>query len=365
MATARTSSKGTQTQDPSAILEVESLTLRLGGKPILQDIQLRIAAGELLLLIGPSGSGKSTLLRAVAGLETVTSGRISLLGTQLDDGAGNSVRPERRRMAMVFQDHALWPHLRVIENVALVIPGRDSQKQAMALLERMGIAALAQRRPHQISGGQRQRVGLARALAVEPALVLMDEPLSSLDVELREQLRMEILRWLQELGISALVVSHDPDDFWRLAHRVVALAHGKVVQVGSPKQLFQEPAIPWIARFTGALGPLPALSQGGYLYLGPLKLPFPGGDASPREGIVYYRPEGLRVAEQSQGTSPGVSARLLYQTFERGQFRGYWQVQGIAEPMISLGQEPCPPAATLLVDLAQIFFFSKQHLEEL
>ncbi|MGC8467845.1 MAG: ABC transporter ATP-binding protein, partial [Acidithiobacillus sp.] len=215
--------------EAASLLEVEGLHLRLGKKAVLRGIDLNLRKGEVVLIIGPSGSGKSSLLRAIAGLERLERGSIRLCGKVLDDGRGTALDPEQRRMAMVFQDHALWPHLSVQENVELVIPGRDGRDRALALLERMGIAHLAKRRPHEISGGQRQRVGLARALAVAPSLMLMDEPLSSLDVELREQLRLEIRRCLRALDIGALIVSHDPDDLWRLADRVVVLADGHVV----------------------------------------------------------------------------------------------------------------------------------------
>ena len=343
-----------------ALLEVEALHLRLGRKTILRGIDLRLNPGEVVLLIGPSGSGKSSLLRAIAGLEPLEKGRIRLQGDLLDDGRGTALSPEQRRMAMVFQEHALWPHLTVEENVQLVIPGRSGREKTHALLERMGIAQLAKRRPHEISGGQRQRVGLARALAVAPSLMLMDEPLSSLDVELREQLRLEIRRWLRELGIGALIVSHDPDDLWRLADRVVVLADGRVVQDGSPQNLYDHPQLPWIARFTGAQGPFPARWADGMLDFAGQGLKHPGFGGASGSGWLFIRPERVEIRGEAE---QGLAAVLRHCAFERGHYRSYWELPGLSDALVALSSGAPPAHARLWIDPQQLFFFPRSSQE--
>jgi len=352
--------QGTGGNHAEPLLEVADLYLRLGRKPVLRGVDLRLHSGEIVLLIGPSGSGKSSLLRAIAGLEPLEKGCIKLGGKLLDDGRGRALEPEQRGMAMVFQEHALWPHLTVLENVQLVVPGRDGRGKALELLERMGIAELAKRRPHEISGGQRQRVGLARALAVSPSLTLMDEPLSSLDVELREQLRLEIRRWLREMGIGALIVSHDPDDLWRLADRVVVLADGRIVQDSPSQVLYDRPERAWIARFTGAQGPFPAQRRAGVLEFAGQCLELRGGGAEAGSGSLFIRPEKVEIRGEDAEGLPGT---LRHCAFERGHFRSYWELPGVSESLVAISDRRPPSRARLWLDPSQVFFFPQSQQE--
>lgn len=210
------------------------------------SVALRCAPGEVVALAGPSGAGKTTVLRAVAGLERPARGRIAL-GGRTWFGDGVDLPPERRSVGLVPQDHALFPHLDVRGNVAF-----GGRARVDELLERFGLAALAGARPHAISGGERQRVALARALARDPGVLLLDEPLSSLDVHTRERVRDELAALLRDVGLPTLLVTHDPRDAAALAGRVVVLVDGEVRQTGTPAELLAAPADEFVARFTGA-----------------------------------------------------------------------------------------------------------------
>ncbi|HEU5490396.1 MAG TPA: ABC transporter ATP-binding protein [Gaiellaceae bacterium] len=212
-------------------------------------LELALALGrETFALVGPSGAGKTTVLRAVAGLAKPEHGRIRLGGEVLfDSAAGIDVPPEDRRVGFVFQDYALFPHMTVAQNVAYGARGRAAE-----LLERFRIAHLAGARPGELSGGERQRVGLARALAREPGVLLLDEPLSALDPHTRAALRLELRELLDELDLPVLLVTHDFHDAAVLADRVAALADGTVRQVGTPSELIAAPADAFVASFTGA-----------------------------------------------------------------------------------------------------------------
>ena len=271
-------------------------------RQVLHDIHLHLAPGEFLVLIGGSGSGKTTLLRSAAGLERVTSGRVRLRQDAVDDPEVSLfVPPARRGLGMVFQDYALWPHLSCLDNVAAALPARapDRHSRAHAMLERMQIGALAHRRPARLSGGQQQRVGIARALVARPDLLLLDEPFSSLDPHIREQLRNDIRALARETGTAALLVSHDPMDIWRLADRVAVLEAGRITQSATPETLFNQPATPHVARFSGAQGGfrgIPGHEQGiPGIRFGEAFLPalLPHGDAA--ELVAYFRPEDVVV----------------------------------------------------------------------
>jgi molybdate transport system ATP-binding protein len=221
------------------------------------EAALGAAPGEIVAVVGPNGAGKTTLLRAVAGLTPIKRGSVRLSGRVLDDtSAGVHVTPQRRRIGMVFQDHVLFPHLSALENVAF--PPRAAglarpaaRRAAAAWLERTGAAHRSAAKPGALSGGEAQRVALARALVHEPDLVVLDEPLSALDVEARHSVRHDLASHLNALRVPCLVVTHDPLEAALLAHRLVVLEEGTVVQVGTLGELTRRPRSPWAARLVG------------------------------------------------------------------------------------------------------------------
>jgi spermidine/putrescine transport system ATP-binding protein len=253
----------------------------------VRNLSLSIAPGEFFSLLGPSGSGKSTTLRLIAGFEQPDAGRIWLQGRDLTEAP-----PHRRPVNTVFQSYALFPHLTVWDNVAF---GPRSQRLAPPqirhrvgeILEVVRLADLARRRPHELSGGQQQRVALARALVNAPAALLLDEPLSALDPDLRRTMRSELQRIQRELGITFLLVTHDREEALSLSDRLAVLHQGRLEQVGTPRQLYNRPASSVVATFLGAANLLPDGSSGGLRLLRPERLRL--SDEPPRPGECGLR----------------------------------------------------------------------------
>jgi ABC-type sugar transport system ATPase subunit len=237
------------------VLELRNLSITYGSTRVLDSLNLTVRGGEVIALLGPSGSGKSTLLNAVAGFRPINSGEILLSGRNVA-APGHTEPPERRDIAFVFQDYGLWPHLTAIDTVAYPLrrrgvrpaPARD---QARAILERLGIGPLADRKPAQLSGGEQQRVGLARAMAREAALYLFDEPTAHLDAQVRDVFLAELAARRRESGTAAIYATHDAAEALGLADRVALLIGGRVIQKGSPQQLYAEPVSVEAARLTG------------------------------------------------------------------------------------------------------------------
>ena len=217
------------------------------------DVALCVAAGECMALAGPSGAGKSSVLRIAAGLLRPRAGRVACGERVWFDAGGIDLPPERRRCGYVFQDYALFPHLSAWQNVGYGLPRRGRRARALALLERFGLADRADARPRTLSGGERQRVALARALAVEPAALLLDEPLSALDARTRAAAGRELGAVLHETGVPALLVTHDFQEAALLGDRVGVMDRGRIVQVGTAAELAAAPASPFVADFTGAV----------------------------------------------------------------------------------------------------------------
>ncbi len=237
-------------------LLLDHVTKRFGnGAVALDEVSLTVEPGTFLVLLGPSGSGKTTLVRSVAGIERITSGRVAVGGRVVAD-ARSHLQPEHRRLAMVFQDYALWPHLSALDNVAFALrrhklTAAERRARASRMLERVGLGQLAARYPSELSGGEQQRVALARALVGETGLILCDEPLSNLDADLRERMRIEISALVRESGSTAVYITHDQAEAFALADRVGVLSDGRVVQLGAPEHVYSHPATPFVARFTG------------------------------------------------------------------------------------------------------------------
>ena len=245
---------------PPTALQLSGVDKRYGQVHAVRSLDLEVAAGEVLTIIGPSGCGKSTLLRLVAGLEHPDAGRVLVGGEVVAEG--RSWRPpEHRRVGMVFQDHALFPHLDVRRNVAFGLDGLPRSQRAGRVgeaLDLVGLAHLADRHPHELSGGEQQRVALARALAPRPAVVLLDEPFSSLDENLRTRVRADTLAALRETGSAAVLVTHDQTEALSLGDRLAVMRGGVVEQVAAPTTVYESPATRFVATFMGEADFLPA-----------------------------------------------------------------------------------------------------------
>ncbi len=231
----------------------------------LKSIHLSIEPGQFVVLLGPSGSGKSTMLRCLGGLEKIDAGEIRF-GNTVVSSPRVHLPPDRRNLAMVFQDFALWPHMTVAENVGFALERSESDKRVLkekvgALLEKVGLSHKADRYPNTLSGGEQQRVSLARALVASPGMILFDEPLSSLDAHLRERLRVEIAALTRESASSVLYITHDQSEAFALADVVGILDQGELVQFGKPETLYHDPATPFVAHFTGVASQIDATIQ--------------------------------------------------------------------------------------------------------
>jgi len=261
----------------------QGIEKRYGDVVALGGFDLAVRPGELMILVGPSGSGKSTVLRTLAGLERLTAGRILLGGTDI-----TALPPQRRDIAMVFQDYALYPHLTAGENLAFGLRVRrvgraDADKAVARVAAQLGLEGLLDRYPDQLSGGQRQRVALARAMVRDPAVYLMDEPLSNLDAQLRLAARADIVELQRRLATTTLYVTHDQVEAMTMGDRVAVLSEGRLEQVGAPQEIYDLPATRFVAGFLGS-PPMNLVPGGGVL----------GGKAGT---VVGIRPEDIRVDE--------------------------------------------------------------------
>jgi iron(III) transport system ATP-binding protein len=288
------------------------------AQPVLKGVDLDVPAGSLTAVLGLSGCGKTTLLRVIAGFERAQSGRVALGARTLDDGH-TYVPPERRGIGYVPQEGALFPHLTVRGNVGFGLTREERRGGAVeALLEMVGLAALAERYPHQLSGGEQQRVALARALARKPEVLLLDEPFSSLDASLRTRVREEVHTLLRAQGVTTVLVTHDQEEALSLADSVAVLREGAIVQRGTPDQLYTRPADVELARFLGAVNVIDADFERGVArtLLGRLTLrdDTNGGARSASQtgsGTVMVRPEQLEVrARGEQASSEGLAGEV-------------------------------------------------------
>jgi ABC-type Fe3+/spermidine/putrescine transport system ATPase subunit len=239
-------------------IAIRGAVKRYGKTRVLAGVDLDIPAGRFLVLLGPSGSGKTTLARCLAGVERLDGGSIHLSGRLVSD-SHHHLPPERRNLAMVFQDYALWPHLTALGNVTYALrrrrlPGDVARHRAQNALEEVGLALLADRYPHELSGGQQQRVALARAVVARPGLLLFDEPLSNLDADLRERLRVQIATIARDSEATVVYITHDQAEAFALADDIAVLDQGEMVQIGPPEQIYRQPATLFVARFTGTAG---------------------------------------------------------------------------------------------------------------
>jgi len=285
----------------SAFLSLDQLDKSFGAQTVLRGLSLEVAKGEIVALLGPSGSGKTTALRLIAGFEAPDRGLIRVEGVDV-----TGLPPERRHFGMVFQHYALFPHLTLGENVAFGLAGRgdraDISRRVAAALNLVELPGFEARRVGEISGGQQQRVALARALAPEPRVLLLDEPLSNLDPSLRERTRRELKRSIRRVGITTVLVTHEQEEAFHLGDRVAVLHGGVLHQVGTPEDLYEQPATRFVATFVGRASVLPSVLEGD----GDVWVPVP--DSSEVTGPVRWT--AMRAPELA-GAAPGEEVDLV------------------------------------------------------
>jgi ABC-type Fe3+/spermidine/putrescine transport system ATPase subunit len=290
------------------LLEVRKVAKSFGATRVLTDISLQIASGEFLTLLGESGSGKTTLLRLIAGFEQPTSGEIWMVNERLD-----TLPPHKRRVNTVFQSYALFPHLSVRENVAYGLRVKSTPKNEIdarvdEALRMVKMRDFADARPATLSGGQQQRVALARALINQPQLLLLDEPLSALDANLRKQMQSELKALQREIGIAFLFVTHDQDEAMALSDRIALLCNGALEQVASPREIYSRPATAYAAQFIGQTNLLRAEVDHGVVHWGPLQWKATGLDGA---ALLSLRPEAIRLADASPHLPGAVRFRAV------------------------------------------------------
>jgi iron(III) transport system ATP-binding protein len=338
-------------------VSLRGVSKSFGALQAVREVSLEIERGELMAVLGPSGCGKTTLLRTIAGFERPDAGSV-VVGDEVVAGSGRFVPPERRRIGMVFQDYALFPHLTVRANVAFGLAARRRDERdpvTLRTLELVGLQHKADRYPHELSGGERQRVALARAMAPGPALVLLDEPFSSLDASLRAGLRREVELILRDAEATALLVTHDQEEALSLADRLAVMREGRIVQVGAPEEVYVRPASRWAAQFVGEVNVLSGVAHGSGVEteLGVFDL------RAPASGSVHVavRPEQLELRADHDGNAEVVAREfrghdVLYRLrHEAGR------VVLVQLPSLELHEvgarvfvRPAPSAVTTLVD---------------
>jgi len=286
-----------------AIITLEAVSKRFGTFEAVRESTFSIGDGEFFTMLGPSGCGKTTTLRMIAGFEVPSSGRILLRGEDVTD-----VPPNRRPVNMVFQHYALFPHMSVLDNVAFglklkKVPKGEQRSQALKMLEVVALSGLERRKPQQLSGGQQQRVALARALINNPDALLLDEPLGALDVKLRRALQLELKRVQSETGTTFVYVTHDQEEALAMSDRIAVMNDGVVDQIGTPREIYEQPATPFVADFVGSLNALEVVVDEvvgdnvvcRYGEVGRVVAPAPQGASSGSAWRVAVRPERVRI----------------------------------------------------------------------
>ena len=320
----------------AASLTLEQVERRYGENRALRGVSLNISPGEIVCLLGPSGCGKTTLLRIASGIEKPTAGRVLINDLEMA-GPSRFVPPEERNVGLMFQDFALFPHLHIIDNVAFGLKalGREQARgEAMAVLERVGMARYAEDYPHILSGGEQQRVALARALVPRPAVMLMDEPFSGLDVQLREGIQNQTLALLRETRATCIMVTHHPEEAMRLGDRIAVMRAGRLVQAGKAAELYRDPADLFVARLFSEINEVPWTVEGGALRtpLGTFWVPeLAEGDRA----VLCLRQRAIRLAPVGEG----IEARVLHVKFLGDAALIEVGVQGFDAPLKALVRE--------------------------
>jgi ABC-type Fe3+/spermidine/putrescine transport system ATPase subunit len=341
-----------------SFLSVEHVGKRFGSQAVLHDVGFTVKRGAVATLLGPSGCGKTTMLRAIAGLEHVDQGRVTLGGRILADGKRDHVAPEKRGIGMVFQSYALWPHKTVAENVGLGLLLRgtnrtDAAVRAERMLALVGLPGIGARYPGSLSGGQQQRVSLARALALEPACLLFDEPLSNLDLVLREQMRFEIRAILVAAGITAVYVTHDQSEAMVISDQLMVMDRGRIVQSGPPAEVYRRPKTRFVAEFLGRAN-LMALdqaasnpAQGLFASQGVILRGVPAA-VLPAEPLIAFRPESVSLSDGADR----LDATVLSSAFLGNQTQCQLQIGALEVTAAFPSFVPMTPGQHLHVSIA-------------
>lgn len=348
-------------------IEIADLSVSYGGTQVLTGIDLSIAPGEFIALLGASGCGKTTLLRTLAGFVAADGGTVRAGGKDV-----TTLPPEKRDMAMMFQSYALWPHMSVAENIGFPLRIRRQSKATVAaqvarMLTLVGLDGFGDRAVTRLSGGQRQRVALARALAVDPPALLLDEPLSNLDARIRLSMRHEVKALQKQLGLTAILVTHDREEAMAMADRVVILNHGRIAQAGSPEDIYHRPASSYVAAFMGAENTCPVMAahdgdrlvvSGGPLS-GPARLPVARINSQIRRdgpASVFFRGEAARIAGPGQGAAEDLtlSGHIRQHSYLGNVYRHTVEIGGspflVDHPVrmdVGVAVDVCVPAAAL------------------
>ncbi|NGP19147.1 ABC transporter ATP-binding protein [Devosia aurantiaca] len=314
----------------NSMLVLSAITRHFGQVAALQSISLEVGSGQILCLVGHSGCGKSTLLRAIAGIEALDAGSIVIDG-KVVSGPGVFVEPEHRRIGFMFQDYALFPHLSVRDNIGFGL-GRlsrgERQSRIDEIVERIGLHPLIDRFPHMLSGGEQQRVALARALAPQPRLLLMDEPFSNLDRVLRDKVRLETLSIIKQFGITAVVVTHDPEEALAIGDLVALMQKGRLVEAGSGSRIYDAPWTAYAARFFSRMNTIPARFNENVL-----ETPLGRFEAHGMEGdpTVLVRPQSVKIS--AEGVPAIILDRMILGEIEELLL----EIGGLDEPLIMRG----------------------------
>ena len=326
-------------------VRVEGLTKRYGRVAALEAVSIAFPSGGLTAILGPSGCGKTTLLRSLAGFVPVDGGRVLFGGEDV-----TRLPPQGRGTAMVFQNYALWPHMTVFDNVAYGLrlkrlpeaEVRARVEKVLHLVEIGHLSGVMDRRPAGLSGGQQQRVALARALVVEPRVLLMDEPLSNLDAKVRQRLRVEVRRLQKAVGITAIYVTHDQEEALAIADTVVLMDAGRVIQTGSPQEIYFRPRSAFAAEFLGVSNQLRGTADAGALAIGTQRLPYTGSVRGPATLIFKASDASLAAADLPTGSGEAALRGTLEERLFLGAvYRHYVRVEG--ETVMVDAAEPVDP----------------------
>jgi spermidine/putrescine transport system ATP-binding protein len=330
--------------DPADVIVVDDVVKEFGTVRALDHVSLTIRENEFFALLGPSGCGKTTLLRCLGGFEQVTSGRLLLDGRDLV-----GTRPYERPVNMMFQSYALFPHMRVWDNVAYGLraerlPQGEIRERVAGVLGKVGLSDLSDRRPNQLSGGQRQRVALARAIVKRPRVLLLDEPLAALDRKLRGEMQIELKRLQHEVGITFIVVTHDQEEALTMADRVAILNAGRVLQVGTPVELYDRPVDHFVASFIGKTNFLRGVIRSGGLDVSPhgTIVTAPSGLPDGADAYLAIRPEAARLLRADTPTNAGdiaLPAMVEAVAFVGSQVHTHLRLAGTDTPFVVTSSE--------------------------